>query len=66
MNKKIRTVGICALLVIWVALTGFLWFGAKSDYTYSERRPLAQMPNAHSTANEALQNHADNLSIRYT
>lgn len=44
MNKKIRTVGICALLVIWVALTGFLWFGAKSDYTYSERRPLAQMP----------------------
>ena len=44
MNKKIRTVGICALLIIWLLLTGFLWFGQKADYTYSERRPLAQMP----------------------
>lgn len=44
MNKKIRTIGICALLTIWVLLTVFLWFGPKSDYTYSERRKLAQMP----------------------
>ena len=44
MNKKIRTVGISTLIVIWVLLTAFLWFGGKEDYTYSERRPLAQMP----------------------
>ena len=44
MNKKIRTIGICALLALWVLLTGFLWFGPKEDYTYSERRKLAQMP----------------------
>ena len=42
--KKIRTIGIAALIVLWAALTLFLWFGSKSDYTYSERRPLAQMP----------------------
>ena len=33
MNKKIRTIGICALLALWVLLTGFLWFGPKEDYT---------------------------------
>lgn len=42
--KKIRTAGICALLVIWVLLTALLWFGPKEDYTYTERRSLAQMP----------------------
>ena len=42
--KKIRTFGIAALILIWAALTLTLWFGSKSDYTYSERRPLAQMP----------------------
>ena len=44
MNQKIRTVGICMLLAIWVLLAGFLWFGPKADYTNAERRPLAQMP----------------------
>ena len=44
MNKKIRTAGICLLLAVWLLLTGFLWFGRKADYTYSERRPLAQLP----------------------
>ena len=42
--KKIRTVGIAALIFLWAALALSLWFGSKSDYTYSERRPLAQMP----------------------
>jgi len=42
--KKIRTIGICAMILLWVLLTAFLWFGGKEDYTYSERRPLAQMP----------------------
>ena len=42
--KKIRTIGICALVLIWALLSVFLWFGDKDAYTYSERRPLAQMP----------------------
>ena len=42
--KKIRTCGIAAILLLWVILTLTLWFGSKSDYTYSERRSLAQMP----------------------
>ena len=42
--KKIRTFGIAALIVIWAALVLSLWFGPKSDYTNSERRKLAQMP----------------------
>ena len=44
MNKKIRTFGIAALVAVWAALALSLWFGPKSDYTYSERRKLAQMP----------------------
>ena len=44
MNKKIRTLGISTLLAIWGLLTAILWFGSKADYTYAERRPLAQMP----------------------
>ena len=44
MNKKIRTIGVCLLILVWVGLTGVLWFGPKADYTYSERRKLAQMP----------------------
>ena len=42
--KKIRSIGICTLLALWAVLAALLWFGAKEDYTYSERRPLAQMP----------------------
>ena len=44
MDKKMRTIGICVLLAIWFLLTCFLWFGPKSDYTFSERRKLALMP----------------------
>ena len=44
MNKKIRTFGIAALVAVWAALALSLWFGPKLDYTYSERRKLAQMP----------------------
>ena len=42
--KKMRTFGIMALVLLWVMLAVCLWFGPKSDYTYSERRSLAQMP----------------------
>ena len=44
MHKKIRTIGICAILAVWLLLTAYLFFGEKSDYTFSERRKLAQMP----------------------
>ena len=44
MNKKIRNIGILALVVLWAALALTLWFGPKSDYTNAERRKLAQMP----------------------
>ena len=46
MNKKIKTVGIGLLLALWVVLSVTLWFGEKEDYTYAERRKLAQLPQA--------------------
>lgn len=48
--KKIRTFGICALVVIWALLAVGLWFGPKEDYTYAERRPLAQLPQISANA----------------
>ena len=42
--KKIRTFGIAALVVIWAALSLMLWLGPKADYTSSECRKLAQLP----------------------
>ena len=43
--KKMRTIGILALIILWAGLALSLWFGPKEDYTYSERRKLAQMPS---------------------
>ena len=42
--KKVRSFGIALLVVIWVALTAFSWFGPKKDISDAERRPLAQLP----------------------
>ena len=44
MNKKIRTVGVIAIVAIWAALVAFSWFGPKTEISEAERRPLAQMP----------------------
>lgn len=44
MNKKIRTIGIGCLIALWTVLSVSLWFGETEDYTYAERRKLAQMP----------------------
>ena len=44
MKNKIRSIGIAAVIVIWVTLTGFLWFGPQKDTSLWERRPLQQMP----------------------
>lgn len=42
--KKMRSFGIALLVLLWIALTGFAWFGPKKDISDAERRPLAQMP----------------------
>ena len=44
MNKKIRTVGVIAIVTIWALLAGFHWFGPKTEISEAERRPLAQLP----------------------
>lgn len=43
--KKWKTFGVAALLALWAVLSLTLWFAPKEHYTYSERRPLAQLPN---------------------
>ena len=43
-NKKIRAIGAGLLVALWIALTGFAWFGPARDISESERRPLEQMP----------------------
>ena len=42
MDKKIRAVGTALLVLIWLALTGFAWFGQRTEVSEAERRPLAQ------------------------
>ena len=42
--QKIRAVGAACLVAIWVLLTGFAWFGPRTDISEAERRPLDQMP----------------------
>ena len=43
-NKKIRAIGAGVLVALWLALTGFAWFGPAKDISEAERRPLEQMP----------------------
>ena len=50
MKNKIRTIGICTLLAVWVLLSLLLWFAPKAEYTTAERRPLAQLPEISGTA----------------
>lgn len=44
MMKKMRNIGIATILLIWVLLTAFAWFGPKKTTSLWERRPLQQMP----------------------
>ena len=50
MKNKIRTIGICTLLAVWILLSLLLWFAPKAEYTTAERRPLAQLPEISGTA----------------
>ena len=43
-NNKIRAVGVAALVLLWVVLAGFHWFGPRRSISEAERRSLAQMP----------------------
>ena len=43
-NKMIRAIGAGVLVSVWLALTGFAWFGPKQEISDAERRPLDQMP----------------------
>ena len=42
--KKRSVIVVCLIAALWLALTGFLWFGPRQEISLSERRPLAQMP----------------------
>ena len=44
MHKRIRNIGILALISIWVALTAFAWFAPSKDVSLWERRSLQKMP----------------------
>ena len=44
MNKKIRNIGMCAILLLWIAVTLVAWFGADQQTSLWERRPLQQKP----------------------
>ena len=44
MTKKIRTIGVLLLVVLWIGLTGFVWFSPAKESSEAERRPLAQLP----------------------
>lgn len=43
-NKKFYAFGAGILAVLWIVLTGLVWFTPAKDVSASERRPLAQMP----------------------
>ena len=42
--KRIRLVGLSALVLLWAALTAAAWFGPAKDFSDTERRKLAQFP----------------------
>ena len=44
-NKKIRAIGAGILVAVWLALTGFSWFGPAKEISEAERRKLEQMPS---------------------
>ena len=44
MNKKFPSIGIAAVVAVWVLLTGFAWFSSPKDTSLWERRSLQQMP----------------------
>lgn len=44
MKKILTTLGIVALIAVWLGLTGSAWFGTPEEESIAERRKLAQAP----------------------
>ena len=44
MKKIFTTIGITALILVWLGLTAAAWFGTPEEMSVSERRKLAQAP----------------------
>ena len=44
MSQKFRSIGILVLVILWVGLAGFAWFGPDREMSEAERRPLEQLP----------------------
>lgn len=44
MKKILTSVGIAALIAVWLGLTGAAWFGSPEAESIAERRKLAQKP----------------------
>lgn len=42
--RKIRTLGTAAVMVLWLVLAGFAWFGPRTEISQAERRKLEQLP----------------------
>ena len=61
--KKIRTFGICTLILIWALLAAALWLGPKEEYTNAERRPLMQIPQI--SGKKRLKFRKQLLSLRF-
>ena len=38
-TKKIRSIGVAALVLLWAVLVGFSWFGPRTEVSEAERRP---------------------------
>lgn len=43
-NKKFRAIGAGIVALVWLVVTGFVWFTPDKDVSVSERRPLDQKP----------------------
>ena len=43
-NINLRTLGMTAVVLLWLGLTAAAWFGSAKDISEAERRPLAQAP----------------------
>lgn len=44
MDKRIRTLGFLALVLLWAGFAAFAWFSPAKDASLTERRPLNQFP----------------------
>lgn len=44
MNNKIRAIGAALVAIVWLALTGFAWFGPTKTFSNTERASLQQFP----------------------